>query len=136
MAQTLRTGTAGSQDESRCSAIQTPTSANSSHSERKFSYQVSVKTPTRYSAVRPATATRGGLISPQVRTRRAAGGLLLEFDPLMQGDAHGAVNPAELAAVAAIDDQVVNDDFHGLENFDFHSAADTPGLAVLPVQRP
>jgi hypothetical protein len=28
---------------------------------------------------------------------------------------------------------VVNDDFYGLENFDFHSAANTPGLAVLPV---
>ena len=46
----------------------TPTSANSSQSERKFSYQVSVKTPTRYSAVRPAMAMRAGLISPQVRT--------------------------------------------------------------------
>src|SRR6202041_1770811 len=42
--------------------------------------------------------------------------------------------PAEVAAAAAIDDQVVDDDLNGLENFDFHSAADTPGLAVLPVQ--
>src|SRR5580658_2489709 len=64
---------------------------------------------------------------------RAAGMVLLEFDPLVQGDAEGPVDPTEVAAGPAIDDQVVNDDFHGLDDFDFHSAADTPGLAVLPV---
>jgi hypothetical protein len=59
--------------------------------------------------------------------------MFLEFDPLVQGDAQGPINPTEVAAGPAIDDQVVNDDLNWFQDFNFHPAADTPGLAMLPV---
>src|SRR5579864_4746778 len=74
-----------------------------------------------------------GNFSPGVN-HGAAFALLLELNPLNNGDAQSAINPANLLHRRAGDDDVLDHGFHGTQDLDKKAAADLPGPAFVPAK--